>query len=211
MPPNFVIPETHRKDKSAWGGNYDYYHLNSLSIIPKNSMEARHAAFRPGNWLVAFRHGSMILILDQDTKKVLWRAVYKQVNDRLEGPHTPYMLPDGKILLFDNGRYRKWSRVLVIDPVTLKVVWEYRDKNFYTLSQGSVQSLPNGNLLVTEAEEGYVFEITPDKKIVWEFYHPEKQNEKNSSDKKRWGRRQEIYRMTRYPKDMINRLLSKEN
>lgn len=203
MPPSFVIPETHRKDKSIWGGNYDYYHLNSLSIIPKNSMEGKHPAFRPGNWLVSFRHGSIIFIMDQDTKKVLWRAIYKQVKDDLEGPHTPLMLSDGNILMFDNGRYRKWSRVLVIDPVTLKVVWEYRDKNFYTLSQGSVQKLPNGNMLVTEAEEGYVFEITPDKKIVWEFYHPEKQDKKD--------RRQEIYRMTRIPKDAIDRLLLKGN
>jgi len=208
MPPTFVIPETHRKTKSVWGGNYDYYHLNSLSIIPENSMAGKHAAFRPGNWLVAFRHGSIIFIMDQDTKKVLWRAVYTQVKDRLEGPHTPSMLPDGNILLFDNGRYRKWSRVLVIDPVTLKVVWEYRGKNFYTLSQGSVQRLPNGNLLVTEAEEGHVFEITPDKRKVWEFYHPEKQGDKDQAEKKKWGRRREIYRMTRYPKEMIDRVLA---
>ncbi len=207
MPPTFLIPEDHRKDKSIWGGNYDYYHLNSLSLIPENALQKAHPAFRPGNWLISFRHGSIVFILDQDTKKVLWRAVYDQVKDTLEGPHAPTMLPDGNVLLFDNGRYRKWSRLIEIEPVSLKVAWEYRADDFYTLSQGYVQKLPNGNMLVTEAEEGYVFELTPDKEIVWEFYHPERQNDKNSTDKKKWGLRQEIYRMMRYPKEMIDPLL----
>jgi|GEM_PF-2939138 len=207
QPPTFMIPESHRKDKSIWGGNYDYYHLNSLSLIGPNALEKAHPAFRSGNWLISFRHGSMVFILDQDTKKVLWRAIYDQVPDRLEGPHAPWMLPDGNILLFDNGRYRGWSRIVELEPATLKIAWEYRDKGFYTLSQGYVQELANGNMLVTEAEEGRVFELTRDKRIAWEYYHPEKQNEKNSTDEKKWGLRQEIYRMTRYPKTMIDHLL----
>jgi hypothetical protein len=79
------------------------------------------------------------------------------------------------------------------------------------MSQGSVQPLPNGNMLVTEAEKGRVFELTRDKQIVWEFYHPEKQNETNSQDKKKWGQRQEIYRMIRYPKAMIEPFLEKKS
>lgn len=209
QPPTFLIPEDHRKDKSIWGGNYDYYHLNALSLIPPNARQKDHPAFRPGNWLISFRHGSMVFILDQDTQKVLWRAIYDQVSDRIEGPHSPWMLPDGNILLFDNGRYRKWSRLLEIDPKTLKVAWEYRSPDLYTLSQGYVELLPNGNMLVTESEKGRVFELTRGKRVVWEYYHPDRQNEKNSTDKKKWGARQEIYRMTRYPKAMIDKLLGK--
>lgn len=149
----------------------------------------------------------MVFILDQDTRQILWRAVYDQVPDRLEGPHAPQMLENGNIMIFDNGRYRKWSRIIELDPVTLKPVWEYRDKNFYTLSQGYVQKLPNGNMLITEAEKGYVFEMTPDKKTVWEYYHPDKQNKTNSTDEKKWGLRQEIYRMVRYSKAQIDRWL----
>jgi len=207
MPASIPIPQDHRMDKSVFGGHYDYYHLNSLSIVPSTPLESRHPAFQPGNWLLSFRHGSMVFILGKDKHRILWRAIYDQVKDKLEGPHAPSMLANGNILLLDNGRYRKWSRLLELDPVTLKVVWEYRDKNFYSLSQGYAQQLPNGNVLVTEAEEGHVFELTPDKKVVWEFYHPDRQNEKNSTDKKKWGLRQEIYRMTRYPADMIDPLL----
>jgi hypothetical protein len=210
MPPTFLIPEDHRKDKSIWGGNYDYYHFNSLSLIPENRREGTHPAFQPGNWLVSCRHGSMIFILGKEKQEVLWRAIFDQIPDKLEGPHTPSMLESGNVLVFDNGRYRKWSRIVEIDPVTMAIVWEYRDKDFYTMSQGSVQPLPNGNMLVTEAEEGRAFELTRDKEIVWEYYHPEKQNETNSQDKKKWGQRQEIYRMIRYPKAMIERFLEKK-
>ncbi len=209
MPANFPIPKEDRMEQSIFGGNYDYYHLNTLTIIPPNDREGMHPAFQPGNWLISFRHGSMVFILDKDTKKVLWYAIYDQVKDRLEGPHSPVMLADGNIVLLDNGRYRKWSRIIELDPVTLKVLWEYRDKDFYSLSQGFVQVLPNGNMLITEAEKGHVFELTPDKKIVWEFYHPDQQNAKNSTDKEKWGLRQEIYRLTRYPSDLIDPLLRK--
>jgi hypothetical protein len=211
MPPTFLIPEDHRKDKSIWGGNYDYYHFNSLSLTPKNRREGTHPAFQPGNWLVSCRHGSMIFILGKEKQEVLWRAIFDQIPDKLEGPHTPTMLESGNILVFDNGRYRKWSRIVEIDPVTMTIVGEYRDKDFYTMSQGSVQPLPNGNMLVTEAEEGRAFELTRNKEIVWEYYHPEKQNETNSQDKKKWGQRQEIYRMIRYPKAMINPFLEKKS
>lgn len=209
MPPTFLIPESDHMKESVFGGEYDYYHLNSISLVPENSREGTHPAFQPGNWIISFRHGSMVFILDKYTKKILWSAVYNQVKDRLEGPHAPMMLPNGDILLLDNGRYRKWSRIIELDPTNLHVVWEYREAKFYTLSQGYVQRLPNGNLLVTEAENGYVFEMTPDKRIVWEFYHPDEQNAKNSTDKTKWGLRQEIYRMTRYSPQQIDPLLKK--
>lgn len=210
MPENVPIPESHKMKKSVFGGEYDYYHLNSLSVIPANAREKIHPAFTPGNWLISFRHGSMVFILGKENKKILWRAIYDQVKDRLEGPHAPVMLPSGNILILDNGRYRKWSRLIELDPVSMQVAWEYREKGFYTLSQGYVQKLANGNMLVTEAEQGYVFEITPDKQLVWEFYHPEQQNEKNSNDKKKWGRRQEIYRMTRYAPESVKSFLAQD-
>ena len=208
--PSFFIPEDHKKNKSIWGGNYDYYHLNSLSILPNNSLQGNYSAFTPGNWMISFRHGSMIFILDKDTKQVLWRAIDDQIRDgNLEGPHAPFMLPTGIIVVLDNGRYSGWSRVIAINPLTLGIQWQYNSSDFYSLSQGYVQNLKNNNLLITESEKGRVFEITPDKEIVWEFYHPDKQNENNSVDKEKWGRRQEIYRMTRYDKAFIDGVIKK--
>src|SRR3989338_128629 len=213
QPPISIIPEDHKKNLSIWGGEYDYYHLNSISILPNNSLQEVHPAFTPGNWLISFRHGSMIFILDKQTKQVLWRAIYNQIPGNLEGPHTPMMTSRGNIIVLDNGRYRKWSRIISIDQINLNITWEYKTENpedFFSLSQSSVQLLPNNNLLVTEAEKGRAFELTPDKEIVWEFYNPDQQNESNSNAKEKYGQRQEIYRMTKYDEKFIDSLI-KEN
>ena len=57
-----------------------------------------------------------------------------------------------------------------------------------------MQVLPNGNFFITESDKNHVFELTPDKKIVWEYYGP-------------FFNDHTIYRMTRYPKDMIDRFM----
>lgn len=213
QPPTFLIPEEHKKEESIWGGNYDYYHLNSLSIVPNNSLQWAHPAFTPGNWIISFRHGSMIFILDKDTKQVLWRAIDKQIQGNLEGPHTPMMTSEGNIIVMDNGRYRGWSRIISINPIDLSITWEYKaepPEEFFSLSQSSIQLLPNYNVLITESEKGHVFEITPEKELVWEFYNPDKQNETNSANKEKYGLRKEIYRMISYDKTFIDNLI-KEN
>ncbi|MBT4165618.1 hypothetical protein HOE04_01110 [archaeon] len=208
-PPNMLVKENAKKNKSIWGGEYDYYHLNAIKVLPENKLSKQHKAFQKGNWLISFRHGSMLFILDKDTKEIVWRAIYDQIQGNLEGQHSPIMLDSGNILIFDNGRYREWSRIIEINPITLEIVWEYKPDDFYTLSQGNVQLLPNNNLLITESEKGRVFEITRDKEIVWEYYHTEEQNESNSAHPESFGTRQWIYKMERYPKEFIDNLLKK--
>lgn len=206
-PPSAVLPENAKKEKtSIWGGDYDYYHANSITIIPPNALQGTHPAFNPGNLMISFRHGSMIFILDRQTKEILWRAIYDQIEGNIEGQHDPQMLPSGNILIFDNGRYRKQSRIIEINPITLDIVWEYTAKDFYTESQGYVQVLPNGNLLVTESEKGHAFELTRDKEIVWEFYHPQVQTEENAPNSEHIGERTWIYRMLRYDREFIKGL-----
>jgi len=40
------------------------------------------------------------------------------------------------------------------------------------------QRLENGNTLITQGINGRIFEVTPDKKIVWEYWNPFKYNYK---------------------------------
>ncbi len=208
-PKVFFLPETaKRKDKTPWGGNYDYYRLNSIQLIQNNELEKTDSRFKEGNILFSFRHGSMIFILDRQTRQIVWKCIADDLTDSLEGQHSPRMLPSGNILIFDNGRYRGWSRVIEVNPINIQIVWEYRADGFYTLSQGYVQRLPNGNTLVTESERGRVFQVTPEKEIVWQYYHPEKQDSSNSQHPESYGRRQWIYRMVYYSKDSLNHLIS---
>ncbi len=206
----FLWPEAaKRKGATPWGGNYDYYRLNSFQLLPRNALGTHDPRFREGNWLVSFRHGSMIFIMDQVTKKVVWKCIADDIPDGLQGQHAPTMLPSGRILVFENGRYRGWSRVIELDPRAMRITWEYRADGFFTLSQGYVQRFPNGNTLVTESERGRSFEITSAGEIVWEYYHPQRQDVANSMHPESFGRRQWIYRMVRYAPCFIESFLKK--
>lgn len=207
-PANIILPEDHEKNTSIWGAEHDYYHMNAFSIIPDNKMKDFHPAFKPGNWIVSFRHGSMTFILDKDTKKVLWSGIFDQIEGNLEGQHLALMNYDGNIEIFDNGRYRGWSRIVEINPATMEVVSEIKFDDFFTYSQGFFQDLDNGNMLITESEDGHIFEIDSDKNIVWEFYNPKFKEMEEENDRKIHD---EIYRMTRYDKDFIDKLLAEEN
>ena len=176
-------------------GTYDYFHINSFFIIPPNPLTSENPAFRPGNWLISLFHGSMVFILDQNTKRILWHAVEGDIEGGLEGQHSVSMLPDGNILIFDNGINRRASRILIIDPLTLKIKWQYKNKNFFSPIEGFVQALPNGNLLVTESKKGHAFELRSNKEIVWDYYDTANKDG-------------DIYRITRYPKEMIDRFLT---
>ena len=205
-PKVFFLPETaKRKEKTVWGGNYDYYRLNSIQVLPAAAPGQKDRRFKAGNWLVSFRHGSMIFILDGDTRQVVWKCIDDDVKDRLEGQHAVSLLKNGNLLVFDNGRYRGWSRVIEINPLTYEILRQYRAENFFTLSQGYVQRFSNGNTLVTESERGRAFEITAAGEIVWEYYHPDIQDSTNSQHPESYGKRQWIYRMVRYEKTMIDR------
>ncbi len=206
-PRHLDLADNTYKNTSIWGGNYDYYHLNSMSFVPETPLQGMHPAFNPGNWIISFRHGSMIFILDKDTQDVHWTGIHSQVPGTLEGQHTPLMSENGNIIIMDNGRWREWSRVIELNPITMQIEWEYKADDFYTLSQGMAQPLLNKNILITESEPGRVFEITKSKEIVWEFYHPDVQNETNSAVEDQWGKRQQIYRMTRYSADFIEQFL----
>ena len=98
---------------------------------------------------------------------------------------------------------RDHSRILEINPVTLELVWSFTGADFtnvampitaparfYSQLISSAQRLPNGNTLITEGCAGRLFEVTPEKEVVWEYYAPF-----NPGD---W-----MYRAYRYPYDYV--------
>ena len=183
---------------SPLGGSYDYFHLNSFFVLPPNPLEAQNPAFRHGNWLISSFNGSAVFILDQNTHQILWHMNGSDIKGEIQGQHAVSMLPDGNILLFDNGINRNASRILIINPITFKIVWEYAKDDFFSPVKGFVQKLPNGNFLVTESEKKHVFEITADKTIVWDFYPTDQDGNRYYHD---------CYRVTRYSKAMIEHFL----
>lgn len=206
----FLSRQEGLKSRTPWGGQYDYFRINSFQLLPDTMLGRRDPRFREGNWLVSFRHDSMVAVIDKDTCRAVWTCIGVDLPDELQGQHGPTMLPNGRILIFDNGRWRGWSRVIEIDPQTQKIVWEYRAKGFFTMSQGYAQRFNNGNTLITESEQGRAFEITRDGEIVWEYYHPQAQDASNSAYPESYGKRQWIYRMQRYTTDFIEPFIGKK-
>jgi hypothetical protein len=176
--------------------DFDYFHLNSISLIPDTPSGRKDSRFKEGNLLVCFRNVNQIAILEKGSRRLQWAWGEGQ----LEWPHHPTMLASGRILVFDNGVRRKYSRVVELDPISGNIVWEYpatAAADFYSEARGSAQRLANGNTLICESDRGRAFEVGPGGEVVWSWLNPDTQG----------GRRMTVYRMTRLPGDVVEPLL----
>jgi hypothetical protein len=174
----------------------DYYHANTVEVIPDTPLGKRDARFRGGNLLVCLRNANLLLILDAKTLSVTWSWGPGQ----LELPHMPTMLDDGHILVFDNGVRRRASRVLEIEPAGGEIVWSYGEaaqQRFFVKERGCSQRLANGNTLICDSQRGRVFEVTSAGQTVWEFWNPEFQGKS----------RRRLYRFERLPASRVEPLL----
>jgi hypothetical protein len=137
----------------------DWLHLNSLSVVgPNRHYDAGDARFHPDNVLWGAREANLIVIVDKQTGKVVWRlgpdyddGPALQKLGWIIGQHHPHIIPAGlpgagNLLVYDNGGWagygrphplapagnnvalRDHSRVLEIDPTTLEIVWQYTPK-----------------------------------------------------------------------------------
>ena len=126
--------------------------------------------------LVSFRNISTVMMIDKASGNILW-----EIGDEvISRQHDPSLLPNGNILIFDNGERRKndvriFSRVVEINPDNSQVVWEYRDNpyfNFYSSRISGATRMSNGNTLITEGMFGRMFQVTPSGEVVWEYINP---------------------------------------
>ena len=174
------------------GGQFevDLLHANVVEWAQRPHLAGRHAIFAPGTVLTCLREQDSIAVFDWASRKLIW-AWGKGV---LSGPHDATILPTGNILIFDNGlsRVPRWSRVVELDPLAERIVWEYQApdrEDFYTGTRGANQRLSNGNTLIVESGDARAFEVTPEGEIVWEFVNS------NTTDE---GEPSAIVRMRRY-------------
>jgi len=195
LPPSPLdTPPPIRQRHIGQGG--DYFHLNTIEVLPDTELGRKDARFRAGNLLICLRNVDLIAVLDGKDRSVLWSWGPGEI----QKPHMPTLLDNGHILLFDNGTERGYSRIVELDPVDKKVVWEYEGtppQTFFSKDRGSSQRLPNGDTLICESQRGHAFEVTPRGETVWEFWNPDFLG----------GARRRIYRLTRLPEGQIKALL----
>ena len=129
-----------------------------------------------GDIVVSFRTISTVIIIDRKTGKIIWKLGAPP----LCGQHAPTPLPNGKLLIFDNGPHRldhpmPFSRIIEVDLATKQIVWKYQEKReyeFFSPRISNAQRLPNGNTLICEGDFGRLFEVTREGELVWEYVNP---------------------------------------
>jgi hypothetical protein len=153
---------------------YDYFHINSID--PNQS----------GSILISSRNTSALYELSSSTGQVTAQIGGKHPTERLgAGAATAYQhdaqeLPNGDISVFDNGGVPKvhpQSRgvILAVNPTTKTdtLVGEYEHPTPLSAgSQGSVQALENGNMLIGWGAEPYVSEYTAGGSLVFDARLP---------------------------------------
>jgi len=213
-----IMPYLFRSTFQGW------LHMNTISELGENHWyDEGDNRFNPRNIILDSRQASFMAIIDRGTGKIVWRigpdySKNTEVERKLGpiiGMHNAHMIPKGlpgagNILVFDNGGYagyglsglpirylRFYSRVLEFNPVTYDLVWEYEKKDqprFYSDRISGVQRLPNGNTLICEGSTGRIFEVTPEKNIVWEYIYPGENGDYADND---------VYRAYRVPPEWV--------
>ena len=166
-----------------WGARslaYDWVHANSLAL-------GNH-----GNVILSLNWLDQVISIAPNWKSIEWKAGGRastfafDAGAAFQGQHTAAVLPNGHLLMFDNGRDRvgdqRYSRGLELAlnrrSGTARTVWSFRPTpDIYAPYVGAARRLPSGNTLVffglpsgfsggaTGPVSGY--EVRPDGGVAW--------------------------------------------
>jgi Arylsulfotransferase (ASST) len=117
-----------------------------------------------GNLIISARYSNEIIKVNYNTGVIMWRLGgkynhFKCLNDSMPflGQHEARILPNGHLLLFDNGygedAFKHNARALEYELDTVnkvsKLVWFYQNENkIISEATGNAQRLSNGNTLI---------------------------------------------------------------
>jgi hypothetical protein len=130
-------------------------------------------------------------------------AVYRaggEADKKLFYQHNAHWIPRGlpgagHALVYNNGSKRPGGEYSSVDELVLPVddqgyyhregkawgpaetVWSYsapKKSDFYSSFISGAHRLPGGNTVICSGANGTVFEVTPDKQIVWKYLNPAK-------------------------------------
>ena len=180
----FFVHRVHRNYICQDSWHFDIIHTNSIEAMDRDI----EGFCKKGDWLISIRDLDLIVILDPEKEEFVW----SWGPGELSMQHDARLLENGNVLVFDNGCSRGFSRIIELEPLTKKIVWEYKSnppETFYSALRGSSQRLPNGNTLITDGNKGRAFEVTSKGEVVWDFY--------NTNIRAKEKVREAIYRLTR--------------
>lgn len=176
-PENALDPESTR---NTWT------HLDAIEYVENNPINGKPS------YLISLNFLDTLAFVERESGKIIWRWG----DDFLGGQHSVSLTDRGSVVTFNNGKYRehyKISRKITpwrytipisevvevgIEPTVLRGAFSPGPLQpvrgvFHTTINGSVQALPNGNILVSAGTRGRVFELDMLKqKVVWDYINP---------------------------------------
>ncbi|MEW6667183.1 MAG: aryl-sulfate sulfotransferase [Thermodesulfobacteriota bacterium] len=189
----------------------EWTHCNNVDVMPN------------GNILSTSRHTDGAFVIDRKSGEIIWRwgnvayldpktnqVEHHDVRDpkNMGGAHGGHIIAaglpgEGNMLVYDNGMYNFFSRAVEVDMKTGEVVWQseeafgiegyvYGRVHFSPFIAGA-DRMPNGNTVICSGGNGVVFEVTPEREVVWHWVRPTP----NMESHVRWG----IFRAHRYTPD----------
>jgi hypothetical protein len=191
-----VVWEWHSKDYFAFPdvdeffltdvNNVDWTHMNSIEMDTDS------------NIIISSRHFAEITKINHADSTIMWRLggknnMFTFINDTVSGDTIPFLaqhdarrLPNGNLLLFDNGRanplHRLSAKEYALDEVnmTATLVWSHQEgPTVFSRSQGNCNRLSNGNTLISYGNpinENIVFNVVdPSDNKVFEISFPDTQ------------------------------------
>ena len=150
----------------------DFTHLNDVEVLSPE-LAPVFPMFEEGDLLLSMRNLNLLMVMNPDTGQIKWAQTGPYLRQ-----HDPDFLPTGQISVFDNRRDGSsakrfgGSRILTINPASHRVTTLYGaqpGESFHTETRGEQQQLPNGNLLISESDNGYAFEVDPGGNVVWSY------------------------------------------
>ena len=160
------------------GQPFDYFHINSIDVDTD------------GNLLISARHTWAVYKIDRRSGDVMWRLGGKRSDfamgsgTEFSWQHDARRRPDGSITLFDDGSNgskpptEAQSRGLVLDvsesnhTVTLRQAYNHVF-GILANSQGSMQTLPNGDVLVGWGDQPFLTEYAADGGTLFDARLPD--------------------------------------
>jgi arylsulfotransferase ASST len=157
---NVGLDESHATFTNAQP--FDYFHINSIDVDTD------------GNLLVSARNTWAVYKISRSSGAVIWRMGGKKssfamaTGTTFAWQHDARRQPDGTITLFDDGAAPKvepQSRGLVLNvdeglmEVTLRQAYTHGGSTISASSQGNMQVLPNGDVMVGWGSEPYFTEF----------------------------------------------------
>jgi len=162
--PNNTLPPDHRMQSHS---ESDLLHANSVKVLSR-TLAAKFPLFQAGQVLVSLRNIDTVAVVDRNTRRVAWAC-----QGFWRKQHDAEFLNNGHLLVYDNVGLHRETRILEYDPITQAVPWAYTNEHatpFNAPFRGMKQRLPNGNTFIVDPDNRRLFEVTPDKELVWENY-----------------------------------------